>query len=209
MWKNLTDVGREDIFTNSGVPSCEYTYNFSILPKEIYFSNGLLSITNGELGVLILKQTPINICVDENGEEFPEFVQSGNYDEDREYCTTPPSPGPWIPEDGLGGEFEPSGGFIPSIYTSFDTPGEVKTVYSYENTIFAGLSTSNGCLIQYVGEEGELLNHYLIAEGYSVNGIHHENDLLALACGHDGVLIYQWDGAGTVSYTHLTLPTKA
>ena len=51
-----------------------------------------------------------------------------------------------------------------------------------------------------MGEEGELLNHYLIAEGYSVNGIHHENDLLALACGHDGVLIYQWDGAGIPSF---------
>jgi hypothetical protein len=50
-----------------------------------------------------------------------------------------------------------------------------------------------------VGEEGELLNHYLIAEGYSVNGIHYENDLLALACGHDGFLIYQWDGAGLPS----------
>ena len=199
VWKNLTDVNPGDMFTNSGVPACEYTYNFSILPSEVYFSNGLLSVANGEMGVLILKQTPMNICVDEDGQEFPEFVPSGNDDEDRDYCTTPPSPGPWIPEDGLGGEFEPLGGFIPSIYASFDTPGEVKTVFSYENTIFAGLSTSNGCLIQYVGEEGELLNHYLIAEGYSVNGIHYENDLLALACGHDGFLIYQWDGAGLPS----------
>jgi hypothetical protein len=96
----------------------------------------------------------------------------------------------------LDGSFELAGGFIPSIFSSFDTPGEVKTVYSHENTIFAGLSTSNGCLIQDIGEDGELLNHYLIAEGFSVNGIHYDNDLLALACGHDGALIYQWDGAG-------------
>ena len=47
-----------------------------------------------------------------------------------------------------------------------------------------------------MGAEGELLSHYLFAEGFSVNGIHYDNDLLALACGHDGALIYQWDGAG-------------
>jgi len=196
VWKNLIDVGPDDVFTNSGVPACEYTYNFSILPSEVYFSSGLLSLTNGELGVLILKQTTVNICINENGEEFPEFVPSGNYEDDWEYCTTPPSPGPWIPEDGLGGDFEPSGGVIPSIYSSFDTPGEVKTVFSFENTIFAGLSTSNGCHIQFIGEDGGLLNHHMIAQGYSVYGIHFDNDILALACGHDGILIYQWDGAG-------------
>ncbi len=137
VWKNLTDINPDDVFTNSGVPACEYTYNFSILPTEIYFSGGLLSVSNGELGVNILKQIDENICIDENGTVIEEFVPTGSYNDDREYCTTPPSPGPWIPEDGLGGEFEPAGGFIPSIFSSFDTPGEVKSVYSFENTIFA------------------------------------------------------------------------
>jgi len=194
VWKNLTDINSEDVFTNSGVPTCEYTSNFSVLPTEIYFSDGLLSIANGELGVSILKQTSQNICVDENGTKISEFIPTGNYDEDREYCTTPPSPGPWITEDGLGGEFEPAGGFNPSVFSSFDTPGEVKTVYSFENTILAGLSKSNGCHIQFIETNGELLNHYRIGEGYSVSGIDFKNNILALACGHDGVILYEWDG---------------
>ena len=180
VWSNLTNFGPDDPFLSFN-PSSEHTFNFSILPTEIYYSNELLSVANGELGVHILKKTDESICVLQNGDIY--------MTENRSECT-----------DNLDGNFEPSGGFIPSIFSSFDTPGEVKTVFSYENTIFAGLSTSNGCLIQYVGEEGELLNHYLIAEGFSVNGIHYDNNLLALACGHDGVLIYQWDGAGIPSF---------
>ena len=95
---------------------------------------------------------------------------------------------------GFNGDFEPSGGFFPSIFSSFDTPGEVKTVFSFENTILAGLSKSNGCHIQFIDEDGSLLNHYMIAQGYSVYGIHFDNDILALACGHDGILLYSWDG---------------
>ena len=176
VWSNLTEtyLGPDIIF--SAHTPYEYTYNFTILPTEIYYSHELLSVANGELGVLVLKKTNQDVCVPQSGDMYePENMSE---------C------------EELDGSFELAGGFIPSIFSSFDTPGEVKTVYSYENTIFAGLSTSNGCLIQDIGEDGELLNHYLIAEGFSVNGIHYDNDLLALACGHDGVIIYQWDGAG-------------
>jgi hypothetical protein len=217
VWKNLTDVGPEDEVTDNGSPECEYIYNFSILPKEVFYADSILSITNGELGIQIFKQADNNIyctrdingsqeilsiegnefCV-ENYTDISTFVT--NY---KNCCETSTCPGgfgecPWLDpdEEGFGGVFSSANGIIPAVFSEFDTPGEVTTVFSFENTIFAGLSTSNGCLIQYIGDEGELLNNYLIAEGFSVNGIHYDNDLLALACGHDGALIYQWDGAG-------------
>ena len=34
----------------------------------------------------------------------------------------------------------------------------------------------------------------LIAEGYTVNGIHMKSGILALACGSDGLLLYEWNG---------------
>ena len=58
----------------------------------------------------------------------------------------------------------------------------------------AGPTKSNGCHIQFIETNGELLNHYRIGEGYSENGIDFKNNVLALACGHDGVILYEWDG---------------
>ena len=193
VWKNLTDINPEDVFSNSGVPLCEYTVNFSTLPSEIHFSNNLLSVTNGELGVIVLKQTEENICVDENGDIIEEFSPTNDLSADRTTCENPPFLG------GFNGDFEPEGGFIPSSFSSFDTPGEVKTVFSFENTILAGLSKSNGCHIQFIEEDGSLSNHYMIAQGNSVYGFDYDDDILAIACGHDGILLYEWDGLGLPS----------
>ena len=62
VWKNLTDVGPEDEYTDNGLPECEFIYNFSILPTEIYYANSLLLITNGELGVQIIEQAESSGC---------------------------------------------------------------------------------------------------------------------------------------------------
>lgn len=113
--------------------------------RKIYFSDSLLSISNSQLGVIVLKQN----------------------------------------EDGGLSEF-----------TNFDTPGEVKTVYSTGNYIFAGLSDDKGCTITLLDSAGGSINTVRIAEGYLVKGIHLKGDILALACGNDGVLLYNWLDTG-------------
>ena len=194
VWKNLIDIDPDNTQTNSGFPQCELTYNFSESSSELYFSDSLLSVSNGELGVLILKQTGKNICVDENGEEFPEFIPTGDYEEDWEYCTNPS----W--QDGLGGEFEPAGGMLPEIFSFFDTPGSVNSLYSEGNYIFAALSTSNGCYMVEINDVGDVIYTLPFAQGYTINGVHESDGLIGLAAGHAGVLLYEWDGFMDIMY---------
>ena len=77
-----------------------------------------------------------------------------------------------------------------SNYYSFDTPGTAETVYADSNMIFTGLGDDKGCLISPMDTTVLLMNQITIADGYSVKGIHKQNELLALACGDDGVLLY-------------------
>jgi len=77
-----------------------------------------------------------------------------------------------------------------SNYYSFDTPGTAETVHADSNMIFTGLSDDKGCLISPMDTTFLLANQITIADGYSVKGIHKQNELLALACGDDGVLLY-------------------
>ena len=54
---------------------------------------------------------------------------------------------------------------------------------------------SNGCLLTQLDDDGNVINTNQFAIGYSVTGIHQNNGLLALAVGHDGILLYNWDGS--------------
>ena len=116
-----------------------------------------------------------------------DFTTQNNYSLDSEHCENP------IWNGGRGGIFEPSGGLDPNIITHFDTPGEVEVVYSVGNTIFTGLKYSNGCIITHLGEDGTIINSQQFAIGYTIKGIHEHNGLLALAAGHDGILLYNWN----------------
>ena len=42
---------------------------------------------------------------------------------------------------------------------------------------------------------GAVITTYQFAKGYTINGIHQDNGLLALAGGHDGILLYNWNGS--------------
>ena len=77
-----------------------------------------------------------------------------------------------------------------SYYFSFDIPGIAETVHADSNMIFTGLEDDKGCLISPMDTTVLLDNQITIADGYSVKGIHKQNELLALACGDDGVLLY-------------------
>ena len=101
---------------------------------------------------------------------------------------------------GYGGLFSSAGGIIPNIYKEFDTPGEVEAVFSEGNNIFAGLKYSNGCVLTQLDDDGNIINTNQFASGYSINGIHLDYSLLALAAGNDGILLYNWNGGTDVSF---------
>ena len=95
---------------------------------------------------------------------------------------------------GLNGNYEPPGGFYPYIFSSFDLPGEVKSLLVRDSIIFAGLSTSNGCYMSLLSNNGQTINKLSIANGYTINNIDEDNGNLALSAGHDGVLLYRYFG---------------
>ena len=121
---------------------------------------------------------------------FPidEFDYTDNYDENKSECEKGSALG------GYGGIYEPAGGISPNHLLEFDTPGDINSVYTIDNSIFTGLSNSNGLLVTNFDENGSIINQQTLAQGYSVNDIFVNEDIIALAVGHDGALIYDWDG---------------
>jgi hypothetical protein len=127
-------------------------------------------------------------------EPINDFTSQQNYDLDSQHCEDP------VWSGGKAGVFEPAGGLDPNIMTYFDTPGEVEVVYSAGNAIYAGLKTSNGCIIINLDEDGTIINSQQFAVGYTIKGIHQDGGLLALAAGNDGILLYNWNGGTDVSF---------
>ncbi len=199
VWKGLKDISSDDLFPEqNSSPACEFSYNFGILPENIHYNDGLLAVSNGELGVKVLSQIDESSCFDSNTFELlGEFNPSGNIDVDRIACENSIFD---YYNPGLGGIFEPEGGFHPQIYSSFDLPGEVNAVYVKDLVLFSGLSTSNGCYISLLGDNGTVVENYPIANGYTINGISEDNGILALSAGRDGVLLYQWNGALSIDF---------
>ena len=161
----------------------------------------------GELGVRVFKQTEVEMCFTDTGFvdlDGSELCTSGEMD-NITCCESPTT----CPEDlinpdteecvpyfifGHGGKHASAGGIIPEIYAEFDTPGEVEAIYSIGNTIFTGLEYSNGCTSITLDDDGSIISRYQFAKGYTIQGIHQDGGLLALAAGHDGILLYNWNG---------------
>ena len=49
-------------------------------------------------------------------------------------------------------------------------------------------------LVTNINQEGDITYQEILAQGYSVNDIFVKEDLIGIAVGHDGVLVYSWDG---------------
>ena len=88
VWKGLIDIGGSDLFPEqNSAPTCEFSYNFGILPETIHYNDGLLAVSNGELGIKVLSQIDESSCFDSNTRELlEEFNPSGNIDVDRIAC---------------------------------------------------------------------------------------------------------------------------
>ena len=206
VWTSLKGIDPSSISPNQDEPNCEYIINQNSIAEMIYFDDGLLSMAYGELGVKVFKQTELEVCLitDDIVDLSDDALCSENYDNSGEIdykscCENTACPGgmgecPWL-EEGFGGVFSSAGGIIPQIHAEFDTPGEVEVIFSKGNTIFSGLNYSNGCVISVLDDDGNIINTNQFAIGYSVTGIHQNNGLLALAAGHDGILLYNLSGS--------------
>ncbi len=206
VWKGLTDINDSDLFAElNSTPSCEFSYNFGVLPEKIFYNDGFLIVSNGELGVNILTQINQSQCFDSNSFEVIDvFEPTGNVDFDRVSCENPTFD---TQNPGLGGIYEPEGGFHPTIHSSIDFPGEVKSLYYKDSILMVGLSTSNGCYISLLGANGNIIDNLSLANGYSINSISEDSGVIALSAGHDGVLLYQWDGNLSINYLgHIDTP---
>ena len=190
VWKGLYDIDDSDIFPeDNAAPSCEFSYNFGVLPEKISFNNGILAVSNGELGVQILKQLDESSCFDsETYELLTDFVPTGDIDFDRTICQQAFDE---YYNPGLNGVYEPAGGFYPYIYNSFDLPGEVNSIMFRNSVVFTGLSTSNGCYMSLLDSNGSVIDNLSIANGYTINGLDEDGGVIALSAGHDGVLLYR------------------
>lgn len=86
-------------------------------------------------------------------------------------------------------------GFIAdSVFASYlvDGEGEVETVEVIDGLVLAGMSRDEGCEVTTLDSTGNITSSYRIAEGYSVRSIHSSGDLVALGCGSDGVLLFEY-----------------
>ena len=67
-------------------------------------------------------------------------------------------------------------------------------ILQFWNPIFAGLSNSNGFLQAKINADGSITGPHQFAVGYTIKGLDQDNGLLALATGHDGILLYSLNG---------------
>jgi len=84
---------------------------------------------------------------------------------------------------------ETDGSFVQK--TTIETPGEVVGLSSKHSAVYAGLNHSLGCYSMILDPNGIPLDTFRFAEGYVINTIEITDTIIALACGNDGVLIYQ------------------
>ena len=205
VWTNLESVDASSTSLDGNSPDCEYITNQDAIAEKIYFNDGILSMAYGELGMKIFQQTDVDVCstvselIDLQNDSFclENHENSGDINYER-CCESTSCPGgigqcPWIAEEGYGGIFSSAGGILPQNFVEFDTPGEVEAIYSKENAIFSGLSNSNGCILTTLDNDATIISSIQFAIGYTINGIHQDDGLIALAAGHDGVLLYEWN----------------
>ena len=178
-----SEISEVDLSLNDNFDvDCKIMLNQGNTADKIFYSNSdsLLSIGMGELGFRVFRLAVVNepTCVITNvitAEQSIVTIESGE-----EYnCVT-----------NLNGIAVNSGDVMLEVIGSFDTDGEVETIFSKDNIFFVGLNHSNG-FIQYIVNSDDSISKREYAKGYSVNSIHEDNNILAIAVGHDGVLLYK------------------
>jgi len=163
-----TTMGRNRIWIESSIENSYHIYYIS----EQDISRYQFSLPGVEKITPVFKNYKLAAEYDDESQEETDLVDCESSD------------------GGLNGSYEIKGGVSPNEFLSFDTPGSVDALYMEGLTVYAGLSTGNGCQMTRIDSEGNILTQEIFAGGYSIKGIHSEGSLLALAVGHDGILVY-------------------
>ena len=64
----------DTVVCTGGEPTCEYIINQGTIAEELFFNDGLLSMTYGELGIRIYQQSGQNICLVDGEIMYPNEV---------------------------------------------------------------------------------------------------------------------------------------
>ena len=93
--------------------------------------------------------------------------------------------------------YDPIGGQI-AYKNNMITDSKVNAIFSYGDYLVSGMK-DNGCYITLLNEDGisdNLFDKLHMADSFSVYDIYYDSQInkLVLACGSNGVLIYDWDG---------------
>lgn len=87
---------------------------------------------------------------------------------------------------------------------SLETPGEVISLAAMDSIVFAGLNHSMGCYTALLDSEGNPVDTFRFAQGFTVNSVTVNNGIAALACGNDGVLLYSYEpGAQSLDFVEI------
>ena len=109
--------------------------------------------------------------------------------------------------------YDPIGGQL-AFKDNMITDNKINTIFSYGNYLIAGMK-DEGCYITLLNQDGisdNLYDKLHIGDSFSVYDIYYDeqNNKLILACGSNGVLIYDWDGENlTVTFDNHILSSYA
>ena len=91
-------------------------------------------------------------------------------------------------------------GDLDSLFSYNLAGGQAQTVYSLDGAVIGGFSNDKGCYMALLESDSNSASNYIsFADGYSVNGIDFNSDIIGLAAGNDGVQLYEWLGGSSVS----------
>ena len=91
-------------------------------------------------------------------------------------------------------------GDLDSLFSYNLAGGQAQTVYSTDGAVIGGFSNDKGCYMALLESDSNSASNYIsFADGYSINGIDFNSDIIGLAAGNDGVQLYEWLGGSSVS----------
>ena len=208
LYNSINECTSETLINN--IP-CDALINPNIESMKISYSNNILSVAEGGLGVNIYKYSryisePFS---DDDGDELYDPSYCNNLDpceedpplwliSDEEACLAGGEGFEWVQGeefedilvvDGLYTVFKDSLQYKDNFYVQ---GGSASSLFSTSNFVVAGFDNDRGCYMALLDSDGMIIGNLSFADGYSINAIHYDSGFLALAAGNDGVLVYQW-----------------
>ena len=167
-----TEIFGDVEFESSG---CDAAINLDIEAMKIFYSDNILTVADGGLGVQIYRYNRYK------PEEFIDSSGNGEYDEGEEFVDT-----------NQDGEYSVIKDYFEYKDNFYIQGGSAESLFSINNFVFGGFDNDRGCYMALLDLNGSIISNLTFADGYSINAIDYDNGILALAAGNDGVIIYEW-----------------